>query len=80
MSPPNRSTTTRTAARRGAGEKAVRRDVIIQCRRCKCQGTGRITAAGLLTTVSVAAYREAGVWWHNRCGGTFAGFDTAVRR
>jgi hypothetical protein len=63
-----------TAGRRG--EKAARRAVLVQCDRCKVNGTGTSNARGRLASVNLRAEMVApGHWRHRDCGGGLVAFD-----
>ena len=61
------------------GMKAARRDVLVQCDRCSCVGTGRLNGFGKLVSSNVPAV-VGRTLRHRDCGGTLACFDIAEQR
>lgn len=58
-------------------EKAARRRVLVQCEKCKCNGSGQATSTGRIVSVNLAAEFYRG-WNHRNCGGRFIAFDIEV--
>lgn len=57
--------------------KRGRRAVLVQCDRCLCNGTARVSA-GRVVSVNLAATFERGRPTHRDCGGSLIAFDIEV--
>lgn len=67
----------RTSQPGPGGTAKPARAALVQCDRCKATGTGRVNAAGKVSSVNLPARAAGNSWTHLDCGGCFRAFDIA---
>lgn len=73
---PTRAATKNAGPEHRGSEKAGRRDVLLQCERCRAIASGR-SRDGRLTMANLAVDR---LYRHANCGGFLVAYDTGSQR